>query len=924
MSAVSSIVVTGDIVLDRHIYEGERATFGNDSAQGARMVEEVGGAAVTCRLIAAVLKADLEARWQQELKKWEKEVDNARKQRKREPAKPQRPVLPECVLARKLRTGIGSQWPERLIGYASWAPFSRENSKERVWLVSKEFGYGPSEDPFKNPTDEAPFYERADDLPRNPQLLVIDDAGDRFRLKEHHTLWHLPASKTKNGKLPAWIVLKLDGAIGRGDLWDSLTTREDLRRKLVLITSARLLRESNARLSRGLSWERTVEHLLESLNANAAIAPLRQARHLIVTFETDGAVWIDFKNPKAPITRLVFDSENAEGEWGSRLKGNSFGYSTCLTAAVVQVLVNAPEKPDFLPAMERGLSAMRNLREIGHGTISEKGDFHTGQGFPSERLAGEILHPSHRFVRAEVPWTNGKGKGKSETPGSWSILASLQNPTKPPRPLYGFARQLVIRGPSVLGHVPHFRVGELLTAGRDEMENLRSLRRIIRAYRDRSSGKMPLSIGVFGAPGAGKSFGIKQLAIGMFGEPGADSYKGWMEFNLSQFDQPSDLIGAFHQVRDRVLQGLVPVAFWDEFDSREYHWLQYLLAPMQDGRFQQGQITHTLGRCVFVFAGATAETFEEFGPKKNDTDDVKRHFILSKGPDFKSRLDGYLNVLGPNQRTLPDSEDPKVRNKDDSDIFFPVRRALIIRNGLGCKKERLEFDPGLLTALLEIEDYRHGARSLTKILEPFRAVREQTGEPSRRSHVPAPNQLSLHLNDVDGFHTLCARDLPFKTDEKIQELAPAIHESWREIARKEGWTPRYNVPYKELPPDIKRSNEEAARRIPDVIALVGLKLVSADVDSAAEEKLIREHLNRHLEALAEEEHEGWMAHLQSEGWKFSSTRDDDRRLHDCLRPFHELRELDKDKDRESVRHYPDFVKRAGFKIVFIGKTWAAE
>jgi hypothetical protein len=48
MSAISSIVVTGDIVLDRHIYEGERATFGNDSAQGTRMVEEVGVAA-TCR-----------------------------------------------------------------------------------------------------------------------------------------------------------------------------------------------------------------------------------------------------------------------------------------------------------------------------------------------------------------------------------------------------------------------------------------------------------------------------------------------------------------------------------------------------------------------------------------------------------------------------------------------------------------------------------------------------------------------------------------------------------------------------------------------------------------------------------------------------------------------------------------------------------
>ena len=56
-------------------------------------------------------------------------------------------------------------------------------------------------------------------------------------------------------------------------------------------------------------------------------------------------------------------------------------------------------------------------------------------------------------------------------------------------------------------------------------------------------------------------------------------------------------------VRDEVLRGNTPVVFWDEFDSREYHWLQYLLAPMQDGKFQDGQINHPIGKSVFIFAG---------------------------------------------------------------------------------------------------------------------------------------------------------------------------------------------------------------------------------------------------------------------------------------------------------------------------------
>jgi hypothetical protein len=915
---ISSIVVTGDIVIDRHLYGGERATLGDHSARGTHMKEEPGGAVLTYRLIQSVLEADLKER----LSRSDQKVFKAGEAVTGDSPKPTGHI---CRLGRKMPEGA-STWPERLIGYAWWEPFQKLNSKNQMWRVSKALGYGPPDAAAEYAATSLPFFRVADDLPPIRDILVLDDAGDLFRHKDQSALWLLPDETTPEAALPRWIVLKLAGSVGQGDLWDKLISCGP-RERLITLASARLFRQSDVRLSYGLSWERTVEHLLQELEHNPAVRPLCESRHLIVNFGLDGAVWIDFSTPDQPTVRLVFDAANAEGEWSSRIKGGVFGYLSCLTAASVLTLVSARDEGqdlDFQLAIERGLSAMRDLLEQGHGVaLSGEGDFHQGEGFPADRLATEILRPTYRFARAAVPW-DAASRGASPPAAPWSILASLQNPLGPvPRPLYGFARQLALRGPSVLSHVPHLRMSKLITAGRDEMETLRSLRRILQAYRDFASGKKPLSIGVFGAPGSGKSFGVEQLALGVFGDPAKDSYEGWKEFNLSQFDKPEDLIGTFHQVRDLVLQGLIPVVFWDEFDSREYKWLQYLLAPMQDGRFQQGQITHTLGKCVFIFAGGTAETFEEFGPKEDaDQSDLQQqetvlHFRLAKGPDFKSRLDGYLNVLGPNQRLLP-ADGRGAREKDVTDIFFPVRRALIIRNALGCKKEDepLEIDDGVVTALLEVGEYKHGARSLNKLLEPLGVARKASRAPLRRSQLPAPNQLSLHVNATE-FHDICSRDLPFKADEIIRKLAPAVHETWRAVARQGGWKPRYDVPFKELPPDIKRSNEAAARRIPEIISLVGLQVVPRRSPPEAETEKVVEHLRRHLEALAEEEHNGWMAHLLSEGWRFYETRDDERRLHDSLRPFNELRESEKEKDRDSVRHYPDFAREAGYEIVFI-------
>ena len=55
-----------------------------------------------------------------------------------------------------------------------------------------------------------------------------------------------------------------------------------------------------------------------------------------------------------------------------------------------------------------------------------------------------------------------------------------------------------------------------------------------------------------------------------------------------------------------------------------------------------------------------------------------------------------------------------------------------------------------------------------------------------------------------------------------------------------------------------------------------------------------------IEALAIAEHRRWMAEKIVAGWRHAALRDDSRRLHPSIRPYDDLSEPEKQKDRNTV------------------------
>jgi hypothetical protein len=189
-----------------------------------------------------------------------------------------------------------------------------------------------------------------------------------------------------------------------------------------------------------------------------------------------------------------------------------------------------------------------------------------------------------------------------------------------------------------------------------------------------------------------------------------------------------------------LLDKKLPIVFFDEFDTTldgtPLGWLKYFLPMMQDGKFKHGERIFKIGGAVFVFAGGTSTTYQKF-LREEESLEEQQEFLDRKGPDFVSRLRGYVDIRG--------------ADEDDDSQEYVVRRALFLRSILRRKfehsplfrGEEAHIDENVLHALLRVREYKHGTRSMEALLDMSRLAKAKQFS---ATVLPPIDQLNMHVD----------------------------------------------------------------------------------------------------------------------------------------------------------------------------------
>ncbi len=147
----------------------------------------------------------------------------------------------------------------------------------------------------------------------------------------------------------------------------------------------------------------------------------------------------------------------------------------------------------------------------------------------------------------------------------------------------------------------------------------------------------------------------------------------------------------------------------------------------------------------------------------------------------------------------------------------------------------------------------------------------------------------------------------------IETLAKAAHAAYIAESKARGETLATNSamrPWDDLSEDLREANRGQVADIPNKLRVLGWELAAGDGVRAADIAIT----DAQLEEMATREHDRWMAERKQHDWTWAPVRDNSRKHHPLLVPWDQLSEVEKEKDRDTIRNLPKLVEKAGFRV----------
>ncbi|MFV8781693.1 NAD-binding protein [Microbulbifer sp. SA54] len=169
---------------------------------------------------------------------------------------------------------------------------------------------------------------------------------------------------------------------------------------------------------------------------------------------------------------------------------------------------------------------------------------------------------------------------------------------------------------------------------------------------------------------------------------------------------------------------------------------------------------------------------------------------------------------------------------------------------------------------------------------------------------------------IEFFETLDSTiTIDIVVNDSLDTLARAIHDSYVASQREAGLDFSDNqsiIPWEDLPPHKRLANQRAAAHLDVKLRVAGMARTSMSTTAVPRPLPASK---QEIEILSKIEHRRWMADKLLCGYVYGPKRDDARMLHPDLKPWEELSEADREKDRHNIHQIPALLAMLGETVI---------